>query len=325
MSYSISRRGWFASLKATLAGAALAGPAASQTPQYVDPRRVFLGENTRKEFREAVEGGRIKAAIIPTGSTEQHNEHLSLDCDTTCATLIAQQAALRLYPAVTVSTACPLGYAPYHMARKGTITLRKETFKAYVYDVIQSLVTHGIRTILVVNGHFGNHTPLSETIPEWRKEFGITLDTETYLSAFKDDDLAGFLTSYRLLKDGKLDTIARRTAMTHASEIETSILMAAHPERVRAFTMEEYDRAEQNHESGFSPGVARYLEPFTKEGWPKGSNPENARDRARQEQALYATKEKGERLITVATGYIAGRVQQMVDATGKGTPWPPKA
>ena len=75
----------------------------------------------------------------------------------------------------------------------------------------------------------------------------------------------------------------------------------------------------------FSPGVARYLEPFTKEGWPKGSNPENARDRARQEQALYATKEKGERLITVATGYIAGRVQQMVDATGKGTPWPPKA
>ena len=328
MNDSISRRGWIASLKAALAGASAgwAGAAqAQQAPRYVHPRRVFLGENTRKEFREALEQGRIKAAIIPTGSTEQHNEHLALDCDATCATLISQQAALRLYPAATVSTACPLGYAPYHMARKGTITLRKETFKAYVYDVIHSLAAHGIRTILVVNGHFGNHTPLAEAIPEWRKELGITLDTETYISAYRDDELAGFLTSYRLLKKGKLDTIARRTAMTHASEVETSILMAAHPERVRAFTMDEYDRAAQNFESGYSPTVARYLEPFTKEGWPKGANPENARDRARQEQALYATKEKGERLIELATRYIAGKVEKMIEATEKGAPWPPAA
>lgn len=41
--------------------------------------------------------------------------------------------------------------------------------------------------------------------------------------------------------------------------------------------MEEYDRAKK-FESGYSPAVAHYLEPFTKEGWPKGANPENARD-----------------------------------------------
>lgn len=325
MNDSISRRGWIASLKAALAGAGAGWAGTAQGQRYVHPRRVFLGENTRKEFREALEQGRIKAAIIPTGSTEQHNEHLALDCDATCATLISQQAALRLYPAVTVGTACPLGYAPYHMARPGTITLRKQTFQAYVYDVIHSLATHGIRTILVVNGHFGNHTPLAESIPEWRKELGITLDTETYISAYRDDELAAFLTSYRLLKEGKLDTIARRTAMTHASEVETSILMAANPERVRAFTMDEYDRAAQNFESGYSPAVARYLEPFTKEGWPKGANPENARDRARQEQALYATREKGERLIEIATRYIAGKVERMMEATEKGAPWPPAA
>jgi len=325
MSDSVSRRGWIASLKAALAGASAGWAGTAQAQRYVHPRRVFLGENTRKEFREALEQGRIQAAIIPTGSTEQHNEHLALDCDATCATLISQQAALRLYPAVTVSTACPLGYAPYHMARKGTITLRKETFTAYVYDVIRSLTTHGIRTILVVNGHNGNHAPLLESIPAWRKELGVTLDSETYISAYRDEELAEFLTSYRLLKEGKLDTIARRTAMSHASEVETSILMAAHPERVRPFTMDEYDRAAQNYESGYSPAVARYLEPFTKEGWPKGGNPENARDRARQEQALYATKEKGERLIEIATRFIAGKVDKMIEATAKGAPWPPAA
>jgi creatinine amidohydrolase/Fe(II)-dependent formamide hydrolase-like protein len=210
------------------------------------------------------------------------------------------------------------------MARKGTLTLRKETFTAYVYDVIHSLRTHGIRTILVVNGHNGNHGPLLESMPEWRKKLGMTLDSETYLTAFSEKELAEFLTSYRLLREGKLDTLARRTGMSHASEVETSILMAAYPDRVRPFTMDEYDRAKLNFESELSPEVQAYLEPFTKQGWPKGENPENARDRAHQEQALFATKEKGERLITMATQFIAERVQKMIEATEKGTSWPPK-
>jgi len=348
MNHEISRRAWFSCLK-TFVTSGAAGLVAtglsrnevvfSQTSQstplatptiewtghsYVHPQKVLLWENTRKEFREALEAGKVKAAIIPTGSTEQHNEHLALICDTACATLIAQQAALRLYPQVTVATPCPLGYAPYHMARKGTLTLRKETFTAYVYDVIQSLRAHDIRTILVVNGHNGNHGPLLEAMPEWRKKLGMTLDSETYVTAFKEEELAKFLTSYRLLREGKLDTLARRTGMSHASEVETSILMAAYPDRVRSFTMEEYDQAKLNYESEFSPEVEAYLEPFTKQGWPKGENPENARDRARQEQALFATKEKGERLITIATQFIADRVQRMIDSTEKGAPWPEK-
>jgi creatinine amidohydrolase len=348
MSYRISRRAWFSSLKRLMTSGAAGMVAAnvsakeplfSQTSQatplptpniewtgrsYVHPQKALLWENTRKEFREALESGKVKAAIIPTGSTEQHNEHLALICDTACATLIAQQAALRLYPTVTVATPCPLGYAPYHMARKGTLTLRKETFTAYVYDVIQSLKTHGIQTILVVNGHNGNHGPLLEAMPEWRKKLGVTLDSKTYLTGFKEEELAEFLTSYRLLREGKLDTLARRTGMSHASEVETSILMAAYPDRVRPFTMDEYDRAKLNYESELSAEVQAYLEPFTKQGWPKGENPENARDRARQEQALFATKEKGERLITMATQFIADHVQKMIEATEKGTPWPAK-
>ena len=44
--------------------------------QYVNPDRVVLGECTRKEIREALQRGKLKAAIIPIGATEQHNEHL---------------------------------------------------------------------------------------------------------------------------------------------------------------------------------------------------------------------------------------------------------
>ena len=34
--------------------------------------RVFIGDFTRKEFRERMEAGLIKAAIVPISSTEQH-------------------------------------------------------------------------------------------------------------------------------------------------------------------------------------------------------------------------------------------------------------
>lgn len=339
MTRKLSRRVWMKTLGSFtavsgLSKAASSSPQSSQvTPlphsplsprgtQHVLPQKVLLWERTRKEVREALARGDLKAAIVPTGSTEQHNEHLALICDAAVATLMAQQTALRLYPQAIVSTPVPVGYAPYHMARKGTLTVRKETFLSYVFDVIESLSAHGIETIMVVNGHGGNHRLLKDALPGWRRNLGITLDADSYSAGFENQNLSEFLDSYRALEEGKLDTIARRTAHSHASENETSIVMAAYPDRVRPFTLKAYDDAQLNYESGLSPKVWKYLEPFGKEGWPKGKNPENARDRARQEQALLATPEKGEKLISLASNFLAEKLQAMIDATEKGTAWP---
>jgi hypothetical protein len=48
--------------------------------------RVFIGDFTRKEFRERMEAGLIKAAIVPISSTEQHQvgsspPTISIECD----------------------------------------------------------------------------------------------------------------------------------------------------------------------------------------------------------------------------------------------------
>jgi len=45
------------------------------------------------------------------------------------------------------------------MERKGTLTLRPETFLALVFDICDSLGTHGVKNILIVNGHDGNEIP----------------------------------------------------------------------------------------------------------------------------------------------------------------------
>ncbi len=151
---------------------------------YINPRKVLLWESTRKEFREAQDGGVLKAMIVPTGSTEQHNEHLAMINDTASVTLIAQQAALLLYPQVMVATPVPVGISPHWMDRKGTLTLKKETFLAVVYEICESLKTHGVNVILVLNGHGGNVLPLRESAPEFARKLGIKLEATSYWDAY---------------------------------------------------------------------------------------------------------------------------------------------
>ncbi len=219
----------------------MAGPLARGGDTFVNPNKVFLWENTRKEIRQRLAGNKLKAAILPTGSIEQHNEHMAMVADVAIATLICQRAALELYPQVIVAPSSPCGYAPYHMARKGTVTLRRGTFQAYVFDVMEILKAHGIRTILVINGHGGNHQPLQDVLPEWRKELGINIDADLYWSGTPRSFIKSLLTSPE--------------PTSHAGEFETSIYMAAFPGRLRPFTMGQCDDAHLNYESGFSPDV----------------------------------------------------------------------
>ena len=50
-------------------------------------QHVFMGDLTRREFREALAEGKFQTAIIPTGSIEQHLEHLAMEHDIRMATM----------------------------------------------------------------------------------------------------------------------------------------------------------------------------------------------------------------------------------------------
>ena len=277
---------------------------------YINPDKVLLWERTRREIRESLEDGSLKAAILPTGSTEQHNEHLALCTDFAMATLISQQVALLAYPRAIVSTPCPVGYAPYHMGRKGTLTLRKETFQAYVFDVIESLTAHGIKTVLVVNGHAGNHAPLQESLLEWRDRLGITLDVVSYWLGYSQEDLETYVETHRTSKAG----------VNHAGEFETSVVQAAWPERVRSITMEQYHESNLDYDKEADPSFASfYMRHFGRPFY--GNGTENEADRERQEQALHSNPENGLAMIGLATEYVGGILQNMIHATESKVPW----
>lgn len=157
-----------------------------------------------------------QVAVLPVGSFEQHGPYLPLATDTLVACAVAREIAaaypVHLLPPVTM--AC----SHEHAAWPGTVSISSVTLHAVVRDIADSLRRSGVGTLVVVNGHGGNYV-LGNVVQESSARgermalFPAAEDWETAL------ERAGVLTS--LLTD------------MHAGEIETSILLHAHPELIR--------------------------------------------------------------------------------------------
>jgi creatinine amidohydrolase len=101
-------------------------------------------------------------AVLPLGCTEQH-AYLSLSTDSLLAERMALEAAEPL--GVPVFPVLPYGITPYFMSYPGTVTLHAQTYLSVVRDILDSLLAHGFKRIVVVNGHGGN-TPASVVADE---------------------------------------------------------------------------------------------------------------------------------------------------------------
>ncbi|MFH1570635.1 MAG: creatininase family protein [Gemmatimonadota bacterium] len=191
-------------------------------------QRVFIGDLTRKEFRERLAAGTIRAAIVPTAATEQHNEHLEMIHDTLHVTYMAEQAARRLQPRVVVATPVGIGVSEHWMAHAGTLTVRPEIFAEYVFDVVLSLARAGVANILILNGHGGNVKPLMRRLDEFRDR----LRASPLLPKGLEVNLR--FQSYWDVYDPALvqETMEHGRLPGHADEYETSTMLALAPERV---------------------------------------------------------------------------------------------
>lgn len=240
-----------------------------------DAPNVLLYEMTRREVREALDEGRLRAAIVPTGSTEQHNEHLHMIHDTASALLVAERAAQRLYPEVVVTTPLAIGVSEHWMDHKGTLTARKEIFQELLYDVCDSLRRHGFHRILILNGHAGNAGPVRERLEEFRERLALDLRFHSYWEAYSREFVQQWMES--------------GNCPGHASEFETSFALAAFPQRVK-WDGVDYDSARLTI-----------------------SLPERAaQDRTLHHEAKLATAAKGEAMIERAVEWVVGVVREML-------------
>jgi len=226
-------------------------------------KRVHVGDLTRKEFRQRLQDGAIRAAVVPTAATEQHNEHLEMTHDALHVTHVAAQAARRLRPQVVVSPTVGIGVSEHWMEHAGTLTVRPEIFSEYVFDVCLSLARAGIANILILNGHGGNVKPLMRRIGEFRDRLGS--------SRLVADDLSVNLRfqSYWDVYDPELvaATMENGRLPGHADEYETSMMLALAPERVHADDMDNESARLGTREKGealLEPAVVGVVEVLEK-------------------------------------------------------------
>lgn len=172
--------------------------------------------DTTDDVRARGAGGSAQVAVLPVGSFEQHGPFLPLATDTLVACAVAREIAavhpVHLLPPVTV--AC----SHEHAGWPGTVSISAVTLHAVVRDIAASLRRGGVDALVVVNGHGGNYV-LGNVVQE-----ASARGERTALFPAVEDweaarERAGVETS--LLTD------------MHAGEIETSILLHAHPEFVR--------------------------------------------------------------------------------------------
>jgi creatinine amidohydrolase len=130
-----------------------------------------LPEMTRPDFEEYLSSVKVPIAIIPVGSYEQHGRHLPLGTDWITAYHFSKRLA-EMTNAIVVPVICA-GISLHHMNFKGTITLKQETLWRVLFDIIESLKYHGIRKVVLINGHGGNEQTCSYAQQLVRRELDV--------------------------------------------------------------------------------------------------------------------------------------------------------
>jgi dienelactone hydrolase len=119
------------------------------------PRPYVLGECTWTDVGAA----RYEVAILPWGATEAHNRHLPYATDnfeTESVAIAAAGIAWERGARVLVLPTVPFGVNTGQREIPFCVNMMPGTQTALIRDVLPSLQDHGIRKLVLLNGHGGN-------------------------------------------------------------------------------------------------------------------------------------------------------------------------
>jgi creatinine amidohydrolase len=151
----------------------------------------------------------VKRTIIPVGSLEQHGPHLPVSTDTLIAEHVSKLVAQRVKALVLPAISYGVSFEHHPMFH---ISMRNSTLSAVVCDACAALSGHGIKQIIVVNGHHGNIGALQYIAQDLVGRVG-------------SDVSVNVLHYWHQLKNN--------VELGHAGEVETSLVLAIAPHLVR--------------------------------------------------------------------------------------------
>ncbi len=175
------------------------------------------------DARDAIRQAHV--ALLPVGATEQHGPHLPLGTDWYIASHIAGEVAEQdgrlLLPGIQV------GVSREHRQFWGTLAVSPSQLRDQAMAVARALGDHGLRRIVFVNGHGSNSAPLEDAARKLREQ-----------------DIHAFVFNW-------WQSIATTLAElfpdppAHAGSIETSLMLAIHPDLVHEDRFDEASSVSQ--------------------------------------------------------------------------------
>ncbi len=189
---------------------------------------VFMAELSWPQFAEKIAAG--APVFLPLGATEQHGPHLPLNVDVILPTGVCERVAREV--GGIVAPTIPYGYKSQPRsgggeAFPGTIGLDANTFSLVLRDVIRGLGAHGVRRLVVVNGHFENSWPAVEGLDLGLRELRRDGIADMQAMRLEYWDFVQRATLDRLFPNG-----FPGTELEHASLLETSLMRLLRPDLV---------------------------------------------------------------------------------------------
>src|SRR5258706_4285679 len=171
---------------------------------------VRLAELTWEEAAATV--GRCPVAVLPVGAgTKEHGPHLPCGTDLLVveelARRVAEAAPLIMLPALAY------GYFPAFVDWPGSVSIRPQHFTGMAGDIVRSLVRHGTRKFLILDGGVSTHPPLRTLSSELHAELGVHVAVSNILP----------------LRHESQRPLAEQESGGHADEIETARMMRIRP------------------------------------------------------------------------------------------------
>ncbi len=159
-----------------------------------------------------------RVCVVPLGSLEQHGPHLPFWTDTAIVSEIARRVEQRLASHVLLLPAQPVGHSPHHQ-RFGCVSLDLNTYVSAIGSLCRSLAAMGFRRIFLLNGHGGNDVPCRAAMGALKVEIpGVRIVFASYWTLAAE--------AFRCIRTSPPG------GMGHACEMETSIMLALHPDQV---------------------------------------------------------------------------------------------